>query len=104
MVSLLLRIARIAGFCLLAVLAVWFSPLLLLDRIGRLGGCYHGPPAKRRPPRRPTDRRPRWQYQRRRPRPSLSRKQFQLDFRRWQRQLQRDRFKRIAKVRDNFYN
>jgi hypothetical protein len=104
MASLLLRIARIAGFCLLAVLALWFSPLLLLDRIGRLGGSYHPPPAKRRPPRRPTDRRPRFQHQRRRQRPSLSRKQFQLDFGRWQRQFQRDRFKRIAKVRDNFYN
>ncbi len=104
MVALLLRIARVAGFCLLAVLALWFSPLLLLDRIGRLGGSYHGPPAKRRPPRRPTDRRPRFQHQTRRQWSSISQKQFQLDFRQWQRQLQRDRFKRIAKVRDNFYN
>ena len=91
MVSLLLRIARIAGFCLLAVLALWFSPLWLSDRIGRLGGfCKSSEPEVLHCERLKAEKRRRYG--------------MRCLLRKWEKNQREARFKRIEKTRNNFYN
>ena len=91
MVSLLLKIARVAGFCLLAVLALWFSPLLLLDRIGRLGGFRKSSePEVLHYERIKAEKRRRYG--------------MRCLLRKWEKNQREARFKRIEKTRNNFYN
>ncbi len=91
MASLLLKIARIAGLCLLAVLALWFSPLWLLERLPHIGGyCKSTEPEVLHYERIKAEKRKRYG--------------MRCLLRKWEQNQREARFKRIEKTRNNFYN
>ena len=90
MARFLAKIARVAGFLLLAVLAIWFSPLLLMQKLATLRT-------------NPESSDPEYLYYKRL---KLQRKKRWLLFRqfdRWEQNQKRDRFKQIEKKRKNFF-
>ncbi len=90
MIRLLVKIARALGFLLLAALALWFLPMRIFGRCGGPGRCPESAdPEYLHYEQLRKERRRRWLFEQR--------------FRRWERKQARDRFKRIEKIRNNFY-
>ena len=88
MVSLLAKIARAAGWFLLAVLAIWFSPLLLLQKLRM----------------HPESSDPEYLYYKRLKLERKKRWLFSRHFDRWEQKQKRDRWKQIEKKRKTFYS
>jgi len=91
MVSLLAKIARAAGVVLLAVLAVWFSPLLLMEKLQSLRT-------------HPESSDPEYLYYKRQKLERKKRWLFYRQFDRWEQKQKKTRFKRIEKKRKDFFN
>ena len=91
MACLLAKIARAAGWLLLAVLAIWFSPLLLLQKLASLRT-------------HPESSDPEYLYYKRQKLERKKRWLFSRHFDRWEQNQKRARWKRIEKTRKTFYS
>ena len=91
MVSLLAKLARAVGLALLAVLAIWFSPLLLMEKLASLRT-------------HPESSDPEYLFYKRQKLERKKRWLFSRQFDRWEQKQKRDRWKQIEKTRKTFYS
>ena len=90
MVSLLAKLARAVGFLLLAVLAIWFSPLLLMQKLAALRT-------------HPESSDPEYLYYKRLKLERKKRWLFSRHFDRWEQNQKKARWKKIEKKRKDFF-